>query len=214
MNRRCLPAWLEFPCSRVGLGFRRPDSLLRFEMLDICLGCHIGLAAGGQSAHALPVLASARSITPQPPQVAALEQRRDRIRRQCESLFRHRRAPDRGGRGRDLPRRGRSARRCGAGPPSILDRDRRRPCRGTPTAAAAAARSINRSRSFGGAPRLRPRRHRPAPDRPRAPKPAPPGRAPRPAIRAALSSWIAPVRSRRVAASLYCLSPISATAAQ
>ena len=56
-------------------------------MLDICLGCHIGLAAGGQSAHALPVLASARSITPQPPQVAALEQRRDRIRRQCESLF-------------------------------------------------------------------------------------------------------------------------------
>ena len=111
---------------RVFAGASVPAEL---EMLDIGPCGHIRLAAGGELADALPILAGAFAdrlsaggycrarAAPAPNSASA------------RAPSRYRRARDRGGRARDWPKRDKSARRRGPGRPSAHDRDRRRPCR-------------------------------------------------------------------------------------
>src|SRR5207244_5270673 len=87
MKRCCLPKRFEDFLLNGDSGTSPPPILFRSETLDIRLGSHVSLATGGQFADALPILASALAITLQPPDVAALEQRRDRFRSLRERVF-------------------------------------------------------------------------------------------------------------------------------
>src|SRR5688572_15124791 len=63
------------------------EVVLDLEALDIGLGGGLRVAAGSQHRDPEPILARARNIAAQPAQIAALQQRRHRIRGSCQRLI-------------------------------------------------------------------------------------------------------------------------------